>query len=33
MIRKWTWSFGTLQSERVLIDWDIVSWKGAGNGI
>ena len=24
---------GTLQSERVLIGWDTVSWKGAGNGI
>ena len=23
----------TLQSERVLISWDTVSWKRAGNGI
>ena len=24
---------GSLQRERVLIGWDTVSWKGAGNGI
>ena len=33
MIGKWNRSLGTLQSERVLIGWDTVSWKGAGNGI